>query len=211
MAAVAAVCIFSFTIAGGFSSYISTAMGDEVLIKSMDCGQMVRKLRYDQDPVYSAHEAEETNSAANYAQQCYSSGGGGGGLLECGRFVQKQIVGNIDRKAACPFHTNLCRNRSSNLRIDSGYLSSHDHFGLNSPPNQRILFRNVYHCAPMVTKGYTSQSNTSFGEATLYHYGNFTSPTGVQDYVYAAKSLQTQYSFELSNSSSVSYSNFDIQ
>ncbi|KAI8947772.1 hypothetical protein F4801DRAFT_605164 [Xylaria longipes] len=209
--AVAIVCIFSFTIAGGFSSYISTAIGDEVLVKSMNCGQMPRELLHDHEPVLNAWGAEQTNSAANYAQQCYSNGGGGGGLLECSRFVKKQIIGNIDRKAACPFHTNLCRNRSSNLRIDSGYLSSHDHFGLNSPPDQRILLRNVYHCAPMVTKGYTSQSNTSFGEATLYHYGNFTSPIGVQDYVYAAKSLQTQYSFTISNSSLVSYSNFAIQ
>ncbi len=211
-AAVATACIVSFTIAGGFSSYIFTPSGDEVLVKSMNCGQTVlgSRLLSLQNLHAGAYHGEQIKSAANYAQQCYSSGGGG--LLDCGRFVTKQIVSNnIDRNAECPFHNDVCRNRYSNLRIDSGYLSSHNHFGLNSPPNQRILWRNVYHCAPMVTKGYTSQSNTSFGEATLYYYGNATSPTGVQDYVWAAKSIEDQYSFVLSNSSGSAYLNFDLQ
>ncbi|KAI0418902.1 hypothetical protein F5X98DRAFT_362848 [Xylaria grammica] len=209
-ATLATVCIFSFTIAGGFSSYISTGIGNEVLIKSMNCGQADELWGLIQSPSTKAYLAEQTNSAASYAQQCYSSGGGGG-LLDCGRFVKKEIIGNIDKNAPCPFGNNICRNGSSNLRIDSGYLSSHDHFGLNSPPDERILWRNVYHCAPIVTTGYTSQSNTSFGEATLYHYGNITILTGVEDYVYAAKSLEAQYSFSLSNSSAVSYSNLDLQ
>ncbi|KAI1113791.1 hypothetical protein F5Y14DRAFT_199635 [Nemania sp. NC0429] len=210
-AAVATVCIFSFTIAGGISSYISTAIGDEVLIKSMNCGRMSigSWISVLQNPYATAYAAEQLNSAANYAQQCYLSGGGG--LLDCGRFVMKQIIGNIDRNASCPFHHDLCRNPSLNIRIDSGYLSSHDHFGLNSPPDERILWRNVFNCAPLVTTGYTSQSNTSLGETTRYHYGNTTGPTGVLDYIYATKSVEAQYLAALSNDSVIGYSNFDIQ
>ncbi|KAI1427461.1 hypothetical protein F5Y12DRAFT_736805 [Xylaria sp. FL1777] len=205
---VATFCILSFTIAGGFSSYISTAIGDEVLLKSMNCGQSAvgGGPFYIQNFFTGAYVSEQLNNAANYAQQCYSSASGG--LLNCGRFVKQQIIGNIDENAGCPFRNDLCRNDFSNIRIDSGYLSSHDHFGLNSPPNERILWRNVYHCAPLVTTGHTSQSNTSFGDATLYHYGNSTS---FGNYIYAAKSLENQYSFVLSNSSALSYSNFDIQ
>ncbi|KAJ2991353.1 hypothetical protein NUW58_g2542 [Xylaria curta] len=208
-AVVATICVLSFTIAGGFSSYISTSIGDEVLINSMNCGQTLKGLSPDQHPRAQAYLAEHIDSAANYAHQCYSSGGGG--LLDCSRFVKQQIIGDIDRNAVCPFRDDLCRRRHSNLRIDSGLLSSHDHFGLNSPPDERILWRNVYHCAPIVTTGYTSQSNTSFGEATLYHYGNHTGPDGIQDYIYAAKSLDAQYSLPLSNSSISDYVNFDLQ
>ncbi|KAI0429645.1 hypothetical protein F5Y09DRAFT_356792 [Xylaria sp. FL1042] len=207
-AVVATVCIVSFAIASGFSSSISTAIGDEVLIKSINCGSMPAKLLPTEIPLTFAYHAQKNNAAANYAQQCYS--GGGEGLLDCGRFVTKQIVGNVNINATCPFGNGICRNNSSNIRIDSGYLSSHDHFGLNAPPDHRILWRNVYHCAPLITKDYTSQINASFGEATIYRYGSSTSSTKYGDYIYAAKSLDAQYSFVQSNSSVVSYSNFDI-
>ncbi|KAI0531672.1 hypothetical protein GGR58DRAFT_524197 [Xylaria digitata] len=208
--AVATICNFSFTVAGGFSSYISTGIRDEVLIKSMNCGGVFFAGEIIGSPSSEAYFAERVNSAANYAQQCYSENGGG--LLDCNRLVTKKIVGNVDRHAACPFHSGLCRHPSSNIRIDSSCLSSYDHFGLNTPPDQRLWWRNVYHCAPMVTTGYTSQINTSFGESTVYHYGNDTDPTrGARDYMYAAKSLETQYSFIQSNSSVVYYANFDIQ
>ncbi|KAI1121648.1 hypothetical protein F5Y10DRAFT_282310 [Nemania abortiva] len=207
--AVAAVCIISFTIAGGFSSYISTAIGDEVLVKSLNCGAMIRDDGSFDNTIIRAYRAEQINNAANYAQQCYSSEGRG--LLDCSRFAAKRIIGNIDRNATCPFQNDMCRNRYSNIRIDSGYLSSHDHFGLNSPSGQRVLWRNVYHCAPMVTTGYTSQKNTSFGEATLYHYGNYTTKIGLTDFIHAARSVEDQYSFKLSEEGTGAYTNFDLQ
>ncbi|KAI3320102.1 hypothetical protein HD806DRAFT_547610 [Xylariaceae sp. AK1471] len=135
---VAAFCVAVFTVAGGYSSRISTAIGNEVLIKKC-----------------------YLNSTAS--------------LLECARFVTKKIVGSIDEKAPCPFKDVLCRANSANLRIDTGFLSSHDHLGLNTPADRRILWRNVLHCGPLATKDFTSQKNTSFGEATLYHYGSIKS------------------------------------
>ncbi|KAJ8127132.1 hypothetical protein O1611_g6506 [Lasiodiplodia mahajangana] len=209
-AAVAAICTISFTIAGGFSSRISTSIGDEVLIKSMNCGQFITESTAFGNVRTDAYLADQLNNAANYAQQCYSTGSGS--LLDCNRFVKKQIIGDIDRNAPCPFENVLCRSNSSNLRIDSGYLSSHDHFGINTPPDQRLLWRNVYHCAPLTTTGFTSQRNISFESASLYyHYGNSSGPTGLDDFVYAAKSLEAQYSFTLSNLSVVTYANFDLQ
>ncbi|KAI0201419.1 hypothetical protein F4808DRAFT_469726 [Astrocystis sublimbata] len=208
--AVATICIIAFTIASGYSSSVSTAIGDEVLIQSANCGQSVVGERdfYVRNFFSGAYRARQINSAANYAQQCYSSDGG---LLDCDRFVEKQIVGHVDRYAECPFQNDICRSRSSNIRIDSGYLSSHDTFGLNSPPGHRVFWRNVYHCAPLVTTGYTSKKNTSFGEATLYHYGNTTGPLGAQDYIFAAKSIKDQYAFAFSDASIVDYSILDIQ
>ncbi|KAI1362255.1 hypothetical protein F5Y08DRAFT_341803 [Xylaria arbuscula] len=207
-AAIATVCVLSFTIAGGFSSYISTAVGSEVLVKSMNCGVYPPILSSDaQNPSIGAYHADQINNAANYAQQCYSNGGGG--VLDCGRFVTKQVASKIDRTAACPFRNEICRNVSSNIRIDSDYLSSHDHFGLNSPPDNRLLWRYVYHCAPLVTKGYTSYINTSIGQATAYHYGNVTDPGNVErDYIQLVRSVKAQ---ELPDEFILGYTNFDLQ
>lgn len=40
MLIVSIICISGFTVAGGFSSQVSTAAGDEVLINSDNCGYL---------------------------------------------------------------------------------------------------------------------------------------------------------------------------
>ncbi|KAI0439426.1 hypothetical protein F4803DRAFT_564555 [Xylaria telfairii] len=190
---VAAVCIVAFAAAGGFSSQISTTAGIEVLIKSANCGF---------DSLNGASSAEQfpilpviagaINNAANYAQQCYSNNNTG--ILDCGRFVTKNIASHIDTQAGCPFSDSLCRVGSANVRVDSGFINSHDHFGLNSPPNERILTRTVLHCAPMKTAGFSSQLTISSGNITLYHYGSMQSGDSVVDYMATSSSISSQYS-----------------
>ncbi|KAI0454116.1 hypothetical protein F5B21DRAFT_525186 [Xylaria acuta] len=191
MVIVAITCVATFTIAGGFSSRISTAVGTEVLISSANCGYL------DLDPgayfITLPFLAKRVENAANYAQQCYSNNNFG--LLDCGRFVTKRLTSNrqADIKATCPFSNNMCRDRSKNLRLDTGYIDSHDDLGLNTPTDQRIVWRNVFHCAPLVTTGFTTRDNTSMQNATLYHYGNFSSGAGLLDYMYVAESVESQY------------------
>ncbi|KAH8157829.1 hypothetical protein CIB48_g10415 [Xylaria polymorpha] len=67
----------------------------------------------------------------------------------------------------------------------------------------------------MVTEGYTSlyfnqHPDKSLDGSTLYHYGGF-SFAERKDYIFLAKTIQSQYSLMLSNDSVVSYSNFDLQ
>ncbi|KAI1123655.1 hypothetical protein F5Y10DRAFT_285832 [Nemania abortiva] len=191
-AIIAIVCISSFTIAGGFSSQISTAVGNEVLISSSNCGFTPNFGPFD-DTFYFLHLSDlatKINSAANYARQCYSNDNSN--LLDCGRFTTKKVANNqIDNRARCPFQEHICRNGSTNLYIDSGYIDSHAAFGLNAPTNERILSREVLHCAPLATTGYTYETNTSLGRSTLYRYG-FTMGLGV-NYVHAARSIESQY------------------
>ncbi|KAI0536531.1 hypothetical protein GGR58DRAFT_503168 [Xylaria digitata] len=193
-AIVAIVCISAFTIAGGFSSQISTAVGDEVLISSSNCGYTPLLNTVSEDPFHFlrlSDLATKTNSAANYAQQCYSNENTG--LLECGRFTTKKVANNkMDNQAGCPFKEHLCRNESTNLYIDSGYIDSHKVFGINAPLNERVLFREVLHCAPLTTTGFTYEKNTSLGRSTLYQYG-FTIGGGENNYVHAAQSVESQY------------------
>ncbi|KAI1126759.1 hypothetical protein F5Y10DRAFT_293444 [Nemania abortiva] len=205
---VAVLCIAAFSAAGGFSSQISTSAGTEVLIKSMNCGHDRAAFHSDDGalpllPVV----AEAINNAANYAQQCYS---GNTGILDCGRFATKNIASQIDTQAECPFSDSICRLKSGNIRVDSGFINSHGHFGLNSPLDDRMLARTIFHCAPMKTEGFSSQLTTSFGNITVYHYGSIQYDGGVVDYMTTANSLASQYSYVLSKEALDSYENYHM-
>lgn len=207
----AAVCIGTFTAAGGFSSRISTAVGDEVLIKTYNCGYTLA-ISDSSDPSYFSalsDSATIVNSAANYAQQCYSNQNTS--LLDCNRFTVQKVGKRINNQAECPFENHLCRNGSANLRIDSGYLDSHDVLGFNAPPDERIMFRNVLHCAPLTTTGYTHEGNLSIGRYTFYHYGTHTvSPSEKSNYVHAAPSVEVQYAPQASRDISAPTSNYAL-
>ncbi|KAI1734534.1 hypothetical protein F4680DRAFT_470779 [Xylaria scruposa] len=212
-ATVAIACISAFTVAGGFSSQISTAVSSEVLIKSSNCGlYSLSAVSIVDDAIYflkQSYRATKLNNAANYAQQCYSNENNG--LLDCGRFITKRVTNTVDTRASCPFYNHLCRNESANLRIDSGYIDSHSIFGLNTPTDKRILFRNVLHCAPLTTTGFTDERNTSLGRLTLYRYGNYNNLNGTErSYVYAAPSVDSQYPDEEPSYSITTYGNYAI-
>ncbi|KAI1265475.1 hypothetical protein F5Y18DRAFT_417183 [Xylariaceae sp. FL1019] len=188
---IAVVYTFAFTVAGGFSSQISTAVGTEVLIESQNCG-------WDGDEydlaenlfLVSALRAAEVETAANYAQQCYSDDSIG--VLDCNRLAVKNTAVQTNTQAECPFRgQDICRNNDTNIRIDSGYIDSHEQYGVNTPPDVRILVRMVLHCAPMQTQGFTSYKVTDVGNLTLYHYGNITLSDGLQDYMFTARSVES--------------------
>ncbi|KAI1149406.1 hypothetical protein F4825DRAFT_469110 [Nemania diffusa] len=210
-AIIAVVCISVFTVAGGFSSQISTAVGNEALIKSSNCGNTLHSVGPD-DPLYfplTSNQATTTSSAANYAQQCYSAEKNS--LLDCNRFSMQQVGKTIDTQASCPFRGHICRNESTNVRIDSGYLDSHKILGLNAPPDERILFRNVLHCAPLTTAGFTYERNTSLGRYTFYQYGTYKDSNIETNYVHAAASVQSQYALPATADISVTYTNYVLE
>ena len=207
-ASIAVFCMGAFTVAGGFSSRISTAVGNEVLLQSVNCGQ----ISADNDPQLRYHyarifKADTLNNAANYAQQCYQNNTSG--LFDCGRFVAQRISGHINETATCPFENGMCRKSSSNLQLDTGYVDSHKDLGLNAPENERILWRNVVHCSPLITKGFTSNSITPLGNMTFYHYGKAFALR--KNATYSAKSVQAQIAENLSPDTVVSTGNYRLE
>ncbi|KAI1741384.1 hypothetical protein F4680DRAFT_464788 [Xylaria scruposa] len=207
---VAIIYTVVFTVAGGLSSQISTAVGTDVLIKSKNCGWNDHNLRTSLEYLFltTAFVAAGISNAANYAQQCYSDNAAG--ILDCGRLVAKRISTQIDTQAGCPFEDGVCRDSSANLFVDSGYIDSHDHFGLNSPLSEKVLTRYVMHCAPMKTQGYSTQRNTSIGTITLYQYGNTTTSTGIKDYMATAKTVESQYAYLLSHDTNQVTANYEL-
>ncbi|ROW07011.1 hypothetical protein VPNG_06668 [Cytospora leucostoma] len=162
-----AVSFCAFTVAGGFSSSISSGVGNEVLLDGRHCGYVyARGTPIDDAATTKSYEAKTIINVANHAQQCYS--GNAPGVFDCTNFVRDHIGGTIDNQAACPFHDGICRSNDSNIRLDSGYIDSREDFGLNMPDDQRIFFRQVLHCAPLNTQGSARNSSTSSDNYTQY-------------------------------------------
>lgn len=188
----ALLLLISFSIAGGFSSQISSAIGRDVLLDEFNCGFFITPgaaQDVEARSILDSKLAQTVEQAANYAQQCYSSNHSG--MLDCTSFIIDHLPSTVDTQAPCPFAgADTCRLQSSNLRLDTGLLDSSEFFGLNSPDSQRIFFRNVLECAPLVTEPYTRYINTSVNNYTMYSYGP--SLLGL-DYTYQVETLHGQY------------------
>ncbi|KAH8696936.1 hypothetical protein GQ44DRAFT_733494 [Phaeosphaeriaceae sp. PMI808] len=72
----------------------------------------------------------------------------------------------------------MCVTNSSNLVLDTGYLDSDNHLGLNEGP--RFLVRYIQHCAPLVTSGFSKLNKGSESpplQYMQYYYGNSSNNT----------------------------------
>ncbi|KAI1416659.1 hypothetical protein F5Y13DRAFT_205494 [Hypoxylon sp. FL1857] len=147
--------LVAFTVAGGYSASISSAMGNEVIIRSPHCGILAEiALPAGPQMLLSGYTAENLNNAANYAQQCYNTNSPG--TLDCDKFESERLPTQVDYNATCPFKGQICRNATSNIHLDTGYVDSNKHLGLNTPEGQRFSWRYVLQCAPLKTEGYAS-------------------------------------------------------
>ncbi|KAL1854465.1 hypothetical protein Daus18300_011386 [Diaporthe australafricana] len=191
-------CTAAFTLAGGFSSQIqfnNDNLGGSVLINGASCATLPDVTNLEEQVAYEKTIAKSFYAASNYVQQCYSENSTG--LTDCNYFVTQRLPGYIDTAAPCPFDDSICRSNSSNLELDTGYLDSHTHFGVNAPPNERILVRRKLQCAPLKTEGYNSEN----GNFTRYYYGpryvsvSNSAPVDKPDFnaTYEVANLENQY------------------
>ncbi|KAI1746595.1 hypothetical protein F4782DRAFT_524054 [Xylaria castorea] len=188
---IASFCVAAFTIAGGFSSQISSSAGTEVLLNGINCSL----LQFRQNPSnfvpYDSWVSQLFSNALDYVQQCYSNDSSG--LMGCKEFVTERIPVFINDTAPCPFPGPVCRTNTSNLILDTGYLDSHHHFGINAPSDERILHRRIVHCAPLITTGFSRDYQNQHGNYTLFDYGTSIASSDGLDFTYKAKSIETQY------------------
>ncbi|KAH8885562.1 hypothetical protein GQ53DRAFT_845545 [Thozetella sp. PMI_491] len=210
----AVLCLTAFAAASGFSSRVSTGIGDEVLLDGNACALVDNtqlRTQADMDLVI-ARTAQLVDSAENYAQQCYSSNSTG--MFNCDHFVVPKLPVSVDGQAPCPFQNGICRTNSSNLLLDTGYIDSHEHLGINAPTGERILFRHIYHCAPLRTDGYSSEFNGLVLNYTRYRYGSAIRGSSdnltLQNYTFEIPSLNSQYQSQRDNFQSQFGANFRL-
>ncbi len=219
--------IFTIAIVSGlmlaviFSSQVSTAMGNEVLLAGSNCG--IRTAR-DMDPmthfeVAGPYVVQRSVASANYAQGCYRNSSITQG---CPLFVQRSLPWTSTREVGCPFpgQDKICQTNSTNLRIDTGYIDSNTHLGINAPPKDRFLFRSVVECAPLKIDGYAENVTIYSGpgnsgnanQVLKYYYGTRIDEvpdpaTGDTTYQYSADPVSgIGYHNGIPNSASSEYS-----
>lgn len=211
-ALLALIFIVVATVAGGYSSQISAVAGDEILLKGDRCSIL------DLGPPGSKNisiatrflqrQSERITEAANYVQQCYSDSGAG--LMGCNRFVVQNIPTAVkDYRAACPFSSNICKFNQTNIQLDTGYIDSTMHFGLNDPDNERLSWRNVLTCAPLNTDGFTGTTSHLNKTFMTYRYGDAhkdsTDNSSEVDFTYVVSDLESQYSQSTKTSAGLNY------
>lgn len=189
----AVCCISVFTAATGFSSRISSASGDEVLINSDQCGIS----HVDSDITSVTDFSEKLDDAANYAQQCYSAQQSG--ILGCDKFVVQHLpTFSASYNSSCPFpDASICRSKDTNIRLDTGYIDSNNDLGLNAPEDQRFSWRYVLQCAPLITDGHTVRVQENNRTLVRYKYGKLTpgfeGDNSTFDFTYEIEDLDSQY------------------
>lgn len=174
----ATITLLAFSFASGFSYSISTSIGDEVLIDGSDCG-CLDPTSLTPEEYYLAGRpftSRIIDNAANYAQQVYSPDNTG--VFSRTIFVKQELNTTTNFEAPGPFKGGLCRSNSSNLLLDSGYVSTDHELGVNLRQDQNLLYRQIVQCAPLVTEGHKWQTQSfniddvvGITNYTAYSYG----------------------------------------
>ncbi|KAF2107522.1 hypothetical protein BDV96DRAFT_506035 [Lophiotrema nucula] len=162
----------AFGIASIFSSRVTTDTLNEVLLTGEKCGAIDPYKPNDTSKILTLimpHNAKLSSSSLNYGLQCYTNSTNTDG---CNLYIKPQLPLKSNRGIACPFGDDICVLPNDNLMMDTGYLDSLEHFGLNTAPDERFQLRLTHTCAVIKTEGYTETFNdTQFGPIVRYLYG----------------------------------------
>lgn len=180
--------VTAFGVAGIFSSQVTKAAGDNVLVRSAQCGTLDATTASPSDQ--SKLDINDILSATTYAQLCYE--GEAQNLLDCYQYVQPSIsVSEVDN-ASCPFPSNTCvYGATGAYSLDSGLIDSHADLGLNARKSQRVQYRKVTTCSPLNINGYTQELNDtdtrdiSFNDTLfIYVFGSVTDGLNQTNYTF---------------------------
>lgn len=142
-----------FAACSGFSSKVSSALDSDVLVRGDKCGVFAASTDTnitDGLGKISTYQAERCASAANYALECYTNNTSS---ESCQKYKNKRLPFSVHTNASCPFNNGICLSPDQNILLDTGYLNTLHHFGINSPQDEQLLFRKVDHCAPLNLTG----------------------------------------------------------
>ncbi|KAL8819482.1 MAG: hypothetical protein Q9223_002094 [Gallowayella weberi] len=162
-----------FIVAGIFSSQVTKAAGNEVLIQSRRCGLLNLTL----DPssqrgsvAVGNLETNDTMTASTYSQACY---GNGQNPLQCNRYIRPSLPWTTVSNATCPFTHSLCYyGATSAYLMDSGLLDSHRDLGINAPSSDRVQYRKITTCSPIHFSAYVVEVNNTNQKTNGYRRFN---------------------------------------
>ncbi|KAI1737085.1 hypothetical protein F4680DRAFT_468324 [Xylaria scruposa] len=160
MIILASACLLGFMLSGSIFSAISIVSGNDVLRRCLGSGNgtQMETYSYEYLPDKVGDLPELVHDASVYAHCCYNNTDSPC-YMSCTSFFARHLPTNETvNRAECPFQGQICSSTNANLRLDTGYIDSNDHIGLNAPADERFAWRYVLHCAPLKTKNYTSHN-----------------------------------------------------
>lgn len=163
---VAVLSIVCWTLVGLFTSSIWTASGNEVLARAKMCGHVnLNTSSVDFARSFTMYWADRFQSASTYERQCQENSQRVG---ICGRLPGARIPWILS-DASCPYppEEDLCiRTYTTPVKLDTGFVNSNRHLGMNSPPKDSIDYRRVTQCSPMQANYLSAARGT-----VSFHYG----------------------------------------
>ena len=133
--------------------------------------------------------------------------------VSTGRIEWQKVAYN----ASCPFAAEMCSHNLTTgaFQIDSGHVNSDSGFGINAPPSDQVTLRKVLTCAPLETKGFTSDYIHKDYDAPLkgikyYYYGQGYVSDRVNDYTSWVSNFTTS-SYRSISPTSESYTAYSLE
>jgi uncharacterized membrane protein YccF (DUF307 family) len=137
---------------GVFSSRVAANNSNEVILRGTGCGNQL-SVEFEQATADFLHYKQRQHlEHLNVALQCYQNPKAN--HPRCHVSTKTKLPYTIQLNATCPFDDKMCRLTSGNLLLNTGLLDSLEDLGINRGP--RFQLRAQRHCAPLVTKGFST-------------------------------------------------------
>jgi hypothetical protein len=120
---------------------------------------------------------KDTDAAVEYARKCYTIEAN---PLQCNKYVRTTLPYTVNQNSSCPFKNGIClMGDTAAYSMDTGFLDSREHLGINSPPGTSVHLRKITTCAPLQLDGYATKFKATSDDALwragdfviTYHYG----------------------------------------
>ena len=155
------------------TSIVTKAAGQDRLLQSSQCGYWDVNGSRSADGEFQASASgqaafnakflKDSQAAATYDRNCQ---GASVDALQCRAYATSQIRWE-GKVADCPFKDEICLGNNT-YQMDTGFLDSHHHLGINMPAKDRLKYRRVTTCSVLQSEGY-AMSNKETKLVTWYY------------------------------------------
>ncbi|KAL1616178.1 hypothetical protein SLS56_011502 [Neofusicoccum ribis] len=148
-----------------YISLIWTANGDQVLIKHAACGAV--QISAEDVQSFGVYWTGRLETATTYERQCY---GVASSSNACNRYPASHLNWTI-ADGKCPFtNVDLCvTNNSVPVTMDTGFINSNTHLGMNGADEHAIDYRKAVTCSPMLTTHVNIILNNDTNESVIQY------------------------------------------
>jgi len=138
----------AFLVASNMTSYIASTTDTNVLLLPSNCGGIMNHPNITK-PEMATYMSSKLGEAVRHQKICYT-GDQQSILHPACRTLPGERLNYTVEDVECPFNNGICiTNGSTPLKIDSGFINSNHHLGLNSKMDDSIDVRRIVTCSPL--------------------------------------------------------------